>query len=54
VAGTAAADTQVLVETMMFTDVVQLVAAVFAVLVVLRLTRMQDRKAHEGALPAGF
>ncbi|MFF0021251.1 DUF4328 domain-containing protein [Streptomyces sp. NPDC005496] len=54
VAGTAAADAQVLVETMMFTDVVQLVAAVFAVLVVLRLTRMQDRKAHEGALPAGF
>ncbi|MGW7262429.1 DUF4328 domain-containing protein [Streptomyces sp. NPDC054842] len=45
---------QAWVETTMFADLVQLVAAVLAVLVVLRLTRMQDRKAHEGVPPAAL
>ncbi|WP_030597414.1 DUF4328 domain-containing protein [Streptomyces fulvoviolaceus] len=35
----------------MFADALDLWAALFAVLVVLRLTRMQDEKAHQGPVP---
>lgn len=35
----------------MFADALDLAAAAFAVLVVLRLTRMQDEKAHQGPVP---
>ena len=37
----------------MLADLLDIVAAVFAILVVLRLTRMQDRKAHEGPVAYG-
>ncbi|MER5471393.1 DUF4328 domain-containing protein [Streptomyces sp. NPDC002935] len=36
-----------------FADLFDIVAAVLAILVVLRLTRMQDRKAHEGPVAFG-
>jgi hypothetical protein len=38
----------------MLGDAVDVVAAVFAILVVLKLTRMQDRKARGGPVPSGL
>jgi hypothetical protein len=37
----------------LLTATLDIVAAVFAILVVLKLTRMQDRKAHEGPVASG-
>ncbi|MET8133405.1 DUF4328 domain-containing protein [Streptomyces sp. NPDC005251] len=38
----------------MIADALDIVAAVFAILVVLKLTRMQDHKAHEGPVASGI
>ncbi|WP_324784680.1 DUF4328 domain-containing protein [Streptomyces sp. H51] len=38
--------------TMLFSDCLDIVAAVLAIVVVVRLTRMQERKVHSGGLPA--
>ncbi|WP_328553833.1 DUF4328 domain-containing protein [Streptomyces sp. NBC_00358] len=51
-AGTAQAIQDAAVQDL-FSDAVDIVSAVFAVLVVLKLTRMQDRKAHEGPVASG-